>query len=298
MTPPHLDQTPADVPHFKETPVHPPHEGSRISIEPGPLAVDISPTRAGWQQLTFRVHRVSSDAPLEGRTGNEEAVIVVLRGSGTLEIGDQHLTFTGRDGVFAGLPHFGYVPRQTSYRFTPAAGADAEVAWGSAPCVTDHAPRICTPHDCTVEMRGARNVERQITHLVDPGFGCQRLLCVEVYTPSGNWSSYPPHKHDTHDLPNEVALEEIYHYRMAPDGFALQRLYDDTHDEVVVARDGDTVLVRHGYHPVVAGPGYDVYYLNILAGDHPAWAAADDPQLAWVRQRWNSRTPLRLPMQP
>lgn len=269
---------------------------SRIPAGAGPLAVNISPSRAGWSQLTFRVHRITPDAPLAGETADEEAVIVVLSGSGHLEIGDQRLAFEGRAGVFDGLPHFGYVPRRTRYRFTSTTAA--EVAWGSAPCEQDHPARIGTPHDCAVEMRGARNVERQITHLIDPGFGCQRLLCVEVYTPSGNWSSYPPHKHDVHDPPREVALEEIYHYRMPPDGFALQRLYDATCDEVVVARDGDTVLVRRGYHPVVAGPGYDVYYLNILAGDHPSWAAADDPALAWVRGTWQSRAPLTLPMQP
>lgn len=269
---------------------------NRIAIAPGPLGVDISPARAGWSQLTFRVHRVASDRPLEGHTGDEEALLVVLGGSGTLEIGDARLTFEGRPHVFAGLPHFGYVPRHTRYRF--ASTADAEVAWGSAPCESDHPARIVEPRGCGIEMRGAHNVERQITHLVDPGFGCQRLLCVEVYTPSGNWSSYPPHKHDVHDPPREVALEEIYHYRMPPDGFALQRLYTDTSDTVVVARDGDTVLVRSGYHPVVAGPGYDVYYLNILAGDHPSWAAADDPTLAWVRGAWQSRTPLVLPMTP
>jgi len=147
-------------------------------------------------------------------------------------------------------------------------------------------------------MRGARNVSRQITHLIDPGFGSQRLLCVEVYTPSGNWSSYPPHKHDVHDPPHEVALEEIYHYRLPPDGFALQRLYDETSDEVVMVRDGETVLVKRGYHPVVAGPGFDIYYLNVLAGDHPSWAASDDPGLAWVRKTWNSREPITLPMVP
>lgn len=266
-----------------------------IRLGPGSLAVDISPARAEWNLLTFRVHRVTSETPLEGLTDDEEAVIVVLSGSGDLAIGDQRLSFEGRASVFAGLPHFGYVPRHTRYRFTPT--VNAEIAWGSAPCEHDHPARIGTPRDCTVEMRGARNVERQITHVVDPGFGCQRLLCVEVYTPSGNWSSYPPHKHDVHDPPREVALEEIYHYRMPPDGFALQRLYDETSDDVVVARDGDTVLVRRGYHPVVAGPGYDVYYLNILAGDHPSWAAADDPHLAWVRGTWQSCAPLVLPLQ-
>ena len=144
----------------------------------------------------------------------------------------------------------------------------------------------------TVEIRGGKNVTRQIYHVVRPDFPAHRLLIVEVYTPSGNWSSYPPHKHDRANPPHEVKLEEIYYYRMShPDGFAIQRLYtnDGRIDETLTVRDNDLVLIREGYHPVAAGPGYHCYYLNVLAGDVRSMQAADDPTYAWVRETWAPR---------
>ncbi|HEY4003441.1 MAG TPA: 5-deoxy-glucuronate isomerase [Candidatus Xenobia bacterium] len=256
----------------------------------------VTPAQAGWKYLSFQVHRLAAGQVLQGRSGDEEAVLVLLGGHLKFRLGEVSIDAPGRADVFSGLPYYGYLPRQTDWRLE--AVTPCEVAWGSAPTTQDHPARLLGPKDCQVEMRGARNVERQITHLVDPGFGCHRLLCVEVYTPSGNWSSYPPHRHDAHDPPRQVKLEEVYYYRMAPDGFAFQRLYGGSTDQVVMAKDRDVVLVRDGYHPVVAGPGYDIYYLNLLAGDHPSWAAADDPDVAWVRGVWNSPQPLSLPMHP
>ena len=122
-----------------------------------------------------------------------------------------------------------------------------------------------------------------------PDFPADRLIAVEVYTPSGNWSSYPPHKHEVHNPPSEVDLDEIYYYRFhQPNAFALQRLYSSNgdRDTVVTARDGDTVLIRDGYHPVVAGHGYDVYYLNFLAGSARSLANTIDPNHAWVTSTW------------
>jgi 5-deoxy-glucuronate isomerase len=267
-----------------------------ISNVASPTQIEVQPALAGWRFLSFRVHALPPGEALSGTSGDEEAILVLLGGHARLDLGGQLLEAQGRPHVFAGLPHFAYLPRRTSYRITALSAM--ELAWGSSPTEEDHPVRLCRPSDVKVEMRGGHNVERQISHLVDPGFGTQRLLCVEVYTPSGNWSSYPPHKHDHHDPPREVRLEEVYYYRMPPDGFALQRLYGGSTEEVVLAKDRDVVLIRDGYHPVVAGPGYDVYYLNILAGDHPSWQAADDPELAWVRGQWNSPTPLQLPMRP
>ncbi len=262
------------------------------------MPLEVTPERAGWRDLTFRVHALASGSSIAGRTAGEEAVVVLLGGGLRMEVGDQTREVTGRRTVFDGLPYYAYVPRNTTWRFT-ALSDGTELAWGQAPSDSDRPARIMGPKDCKVEMRGGHNVSRQITHLLDPDGGAQRLLCVEVYTPSGNWSSYPPHKHDVHNPPHEVKLEEVYYYRIQPeDGFAIQRLYGGSHEELVLARHGDAVLVRDGYHPVVAGPGYDVYYLNVLAGDEPSWAAADDPELAWVRGVWNSRQPLKLPMQP
>jgi 5-deoxy-glucuronate isomerase len=129
-------------------------------------------------------------------------------------------------------------------------------------------------------------------------FPADRLIVVEVYTPGGNWSSYPPHKHGVHNPPAEVDLDEIYYYRMSrPGAFAHQRLYSSerTHDTVLTVHDGDAVLVNEGYHPVVAGPGYDTYYLNFIAGSARSLAITEDPNHTWIRSSWKDMDP-RLPL--
>jgi len=134
--------------------------------------------------------------------------------------------------------------------------------------------------------------------IITPAFPADKLMVIEVYTPGGNWSSYPPHKHDVHNPPAEVDLDEIYYYRLRqPDGFAMQHLYSGKHgaDQTLKVKDGDTVLVHSGFHPVVAGPGYDVYYLNFLAGSARALAVTEDPQHVWIRSTWKDTDP-RLPL--
>src|SRR5690606_10047722 len=148
-----------------------------------------------------------------------------------------------------------------------------------------HPPKEITPDEIEVEIRGAGNAARQINHIIKPEFPAHRLLIVEVFTPSGNWSSYPPHKHDVSDLPREADLEEVYHYRIhPPEGVALQRLYtaDGQTDQAYVIRDGDLLLVPEGYHVFVVAQGYTGYYLNILAGNEPirTMQPSDDPTLA------------------
>jgi 5-deoxy-glucuronate isomerase len=142
-----------------------------------------------------------------------------------------------------------------------------------------------------IEIRGAGNASHEIRHVIRPEFPADTLLVVEVITPSGNWSSYPPHKHDVHDMPREADLEEIYYYRIDhPDGFGLQRLYaaDGSIDEAFVIHDGDLLLVPYGYHAFVMAQGYTGYYLNVLAGDEPVrtMQPSDDPKHAWVRATW------------
>jgi len=149
-----------------------------------------------------------------------------------------------------------------------------------------------------IEIRGGGNATRQINSMLPPDFLAQRLMVVEVFTPAGSWSSFPPHKHDVHNPPGEVDLEEIYYYRIGrPEGFAVQKVYtaDRRIDETLTVRDGELVLVPEGYHPVVAAHGYDVYYLNALAGSARSLAASDDPDYAWVRSEWKEKDP-RLPM--
>jgi 5-deoxy-glucuronate isomerase len=173
---------------------------------------------------------------------------------------------------------------------------DVEVAVSGALADERLEPRLVTPKDVEIEVRGSGNATRQINHILKPEFPAQRLLVVEVFTPAGNWSSYPPHKHDVDDPPGEVVLEEVYYYRTQsePHGaFAVQRLYSPQYgtDLTETVRDGDIMLVPHGYHTTAAAHGYDLYYLNGLAGDRRSMASADDPELAWIRPAWADLEP-------
>jgi 5-deoxy-glucuronate isomerase len=201
-----------------------------------------------------------------------------------------------RANVFTGLPYAAYIPISTKFRVT--AETDCDLAFCYSKAHRRLKPLLVTPDEIEVEIRGGGNATRQINKIFKPEFEADRLLVVEVYTPSGNWSSYPPHKHDVHNPPYEVDLEEIYYYRIDhPVGYAIQKLYtsDRRIDETMTVRDGQLVLVPEGYHPVVAAPGYNVYYLNALAGSARSMAASDDPDYAWVRQTWNKKDP-RLPL--
>jgi len=262
-----------------------------------PIRADVTPARAGWAHLGFQVRHLRAGEGFVAESGGHEVALVLLGGDADLAVGGERWSVGGRPHVFAGLPHALYVP--PDQRWSVRATSDLEIALGSATAVGRHPPRLITPHDVQVEIRGGHNATRQISHVIDPG-GAEKLLCVEVYTPSGNWSSFPPHKHDEHRPGVEVDLDEVYHYRIdPPEGWALQRLYTDDRslNDVVVVADGDTVLVRRGYHPVVMAPGYDGYYLNFLAGEHPSWEARDEPDLAWVRGQWAGREGrLRLPL--
>ena len=154
------------------------------------------------------------------------------------------------------------------------------------------------PEHVRVEIRGAGNATRQINHIITPDFPADRLEVVEVYTPSGNWSSWPPHKHDTDDMPHEAVLEEIYHYRFRrPEAWGVQRLYGGSEDGLWAVRDAETVIVRDGYHPFVATHGDDAYYLNALAGDVRTMACSFDPDLVGVMENWPAMDPdPRLPL--
>jgi 5-deoxy-glucuronate isomerase len=143
---------------------------------------------------------------------------------------------------------------------------------------------VIRPEDCGFEIRGGGNATRQIVDIIRPDFPAARLLLCEVYTPAGNWSSYPPHKHDVDRPPGEVKLEEIYYYRFEhPDAYGIQRLYDRHSDRAVTVRHGNVMLIRSGYHPFVTAHGYNAYYLNVLAGNRRSMAASDDPRYAALR---------------
>lgn len=264
----------------------------------GTLRKDVTPDSAGWRFMTFQVRSLQAGDIHSGVNSDSEQLFVFLSGGAEVTAGTEKWQFKGRDNVFRGRPYSLYVP--PGVPFSIRADGDVEVASAAAPAEGRLPVRLITPEDVKIEIRGGHNATRQISHIVDPG-EAEKLLCVEVYTPSGNWSSYPPHKHDIQNPPEEVDLEEIYHYRFQPqEGWALQRLYNDDRslDEVLRVGEGDTVLVREGYHPVVTAPGYDAYYLNFLAGETPSWVARDEPDLAWVRGQWEGREDrLKLPLE-
>jgi 5-deoxy-glucuronate isomerase len=246
----------------------------------------VTPETAEWRHLYFGVR----PAPFASSTGEAEIVLVVLGGRCTVEAEGQRWELGGRTDVFDGMPWALYLPRDTEYRVD----GDAEVAICGARCENRRAPVLVRPEDVEIEVRGAGNATRQINHIVKPDFPAERILVVEVFTPSGNWSSYPPHKHDEDNPPGEVVLEETYYYRTPdPAAFAVQRLYSPRHDVdvTVTVRDGDLMLVPWGYHTTAAAHGYDLYYLNALAGDRRSMAAADDPDLAWIRGSWRTMEP-------
>ncbi|MFN2512166.1 MAG: 5-deoxy-glucuronate isomerase [Pyrinomonadaceae bacterium] len=257
----------------------------------------VTPESTGFDYLTLRVRKMLSGERFSSKTGDCELGMVVLGGRCSVEsTAGSWLDFGSRAHVFDGLPHALYLPVETE--FTVSANTDCEVAFCFSRAEEKYPARLITPGEVEVEVRGGANATRQINHIMKPEFPAQRLLLVEVYTPSGNWSSYPPHKHDVHSPPNEVDLEEIYYYKIdRPEGYAIQRVYtpDGRIDKTLTVRDGELVLIPEGYHPVVAAHGYNVYYLNALAGSARSMAASDDPAYAWVRQSWteqDTRVPL------
>jgi len=258
--------------------------------------LDLPRQKANWKWMDFAVRRLQPRDTLRVTTVKEEAALVILGGSCVIDWGQGALEAGKRKNVFDGLPYTLYLPAFHEAVFT--AKTVCEIAECRVATDARHEPRLITPQDVETGLRGGSNISRQIVNVMPPAFPAGKLVVIEVYTPGGNWSSFPPHKHDTHNPPHEVELDEIYYYRIArPSGFALQHLYteQDQRGETVKARDGDAVLVRRGYHPVVAGPGYDVYYLNILAGSARSLAMTEDPQQTWIRSVWgepDARLPL------
>jgi 5-deoxy-glucuronate isomerase len=243
----------------------------------------VTPELAGWDFLYFGVRSGS----FASETGDGEIALVALGGTCRVEAEGEAWELGARENVFAGMPWALYLPRETAYRVV----GDAEVAICGARADKRREPVLIRPEDVEIEVRGSGNATRQINHIVKPDFPAERLLVVEVFTPSGNWSSYPPHKHDEDDPPGEVVLEETYYFRTA--GFAVQRLYSPPHglDLTETVYDGDLLLVPFGYHTTAAAHGYDLYYLNALAGDRRSMASADDPGLHWIRAAWSELEP-------
>lgn len=257
----------------------------------------LEPADMRFEYLRFQVRRLAAGETYTAATNEYELGIVILGGrcSITSPVGEWK-DIGGRSNVFDGPPWTLYLPIGTPYTITTEAGCDLALCHAKAE--ESHPPKLIAPQDVRTEIRGGGNATRQIHHMISGDFPAQRLLVCEVYTPAGNWSSYPPHKHDVHNPPHEVDLEEIYYYRIdQPGGYAIQKVYntDRSIDETITVRDGELVLVPEGYHPVVAAHGYNVYYLNALAGSAHSMASSDDPDYAWVRESWTEQDP-RLPM--
>jgi 5-deoxy-glucuronate isomerase len=251
----------------------------------------------GFEFLSFKNVRLDRGDTFEAETGERELTIVVLGGRCSVASSRGTWRDVGRrPNVFSGMPYALYLPISTAFEITAETQCDLALCYSKA--TESHDARLVTPNDIEVEIRGGANATRQINKILRPEFAADRLLIVEVYTPSGNWSSYPPHKHDVHNFPIEADLEELYYYRIdRPEGYAIQKVYtrDKRLDLTLTVRSGEMVRIPEGYHPVVAAHGYNVYYLNALAGSARSMAASDDPDFEWVRATWRHKDS-RLPM--
>jgi 5-deoxy-glucuronate isomerase len=273
------------------------------------LILAVTPQSAGWDFISFQVRTLrAGDQWSFGSVENELAIILL---SGTISIhstrGNWHEL--KRKDVWTGAATALYLPRNTE--FTIAAESNSEFAVTWVPTDQDHEPWLIQPQDVSISIRGGDNVSRQINDLLPPGSPVHRLILVEVYTPSGNWSSYPPHKHDVHIEDGaghliEADLEEVYFYKIdKPKGYAYQHVYTDENsplqqagypiDALVLAQNNCAVLIPEGYHPVVSAPGYTTYYLNVLAGSAQTLANQDDPHYSWVKESYKGVDP-RLPL--
>ncbi len=284
-----------------------------LVIRPGSVAGDrnvitrVKADDAGWDLLNMEVRNLQSGMEWSHETGEHEAVLVILGGRCSVRSNRGEWAELGRrESVFGGMPWALYLPRHSEFRLT-AVTDNLEIAHCWVATDEDHPAQVIRPEDSKIEIRGGLNATRQINSIIPPGFDCHRIVCCEVYTPHGNWSSYPPHKHDEVKVDAagrilEADLEEFYYYKIRnqagrEDGYAMQRIYTDDRsiDAAVVAHDNDIVLVPEGYHPVSAAYGYDCYYLNFLAGSHQTLAASDDPAYAWTKDTWTELDP-RIPM--
>jgi 5-deoxy-glucuronate isomerase len=253
--------------------------------------------QAEWKWMSMSVRRLQPGDMVRTAARKEEIAFVLLGGRCIADWGEGQKRIGKRANVFDGFPYAIYLPAGHEITFT--AETVCEIAECRVPSEAKLEPRLITPDDVATSLRGGGNASRQIVDIIRPDFSADKLVVIEVYTPGGNWSSYPPHKHDVHNPPTEVDLDEIYYYRIEhpKEGFALQRLYspDKSRDFTVRAQDGDAVLVHSGFHPVVAGPGYNVYYLNFLAGTSRTLSVTEDPNHVWIKSTWKETDP-RLPL--
>ncbi len=270
------------------------HLSAAEAAEP-PYDVMVTPERAGWTYAGLAVLDLEAGQSVEVETGESELLVLSLTGGCTVTGDGGTLTVFGRETVFSGPSDFVYVPRDASVQVSSRDGG--RFAMPSARCARRLPMRHQPASEVPVELRGAGQASRQVNNFCTPdAFETDKLIACEVLTPGGNWSSYPPHKHDEQTA-QESQLEEIYYYEVTPGpvgpGMAYQRVYGHDRADIDVlaeVRSGDVVLIPHGWHgPSMAAPGYDLYYLNVMAGPGQvrSWNITDDPAHGWVRSSWD-----------
>ena len=247
--------------------------------------VTVTPASAGWRYVGFSAHRLAPAERMTLAADDRERCVVVLAGIVDVEvpghawraIGDRASVFDDR------APYAVYVPDGLAIEV--AAHGAAEIGVASAPGRGTHPARLIEPGAMAQSVRGTGSNTRYVCDILPQSAPADHLLVVEVRTPAGHSSSYPPHKHDTDDPPRETVLEETYYHRLRPaQGFAFQRVYTDDRslDEAMAVEDHDVVMVPRGYHPVCAPHGYDLYYLNVMAGPSRQWVFRNDPRHEWM----------------
>ncbi|MGH8794919.1 MAG: 5-deoxy-glucuronate isomerase [Stackebrandtia sp.] len=267
------------------------------STATGPYRTTVTPETAGWRYSGLRVLELPPGGEHSFGTGDEETLVLPLSGGCTVVCGDQTFAVTGRSDVFSRVTDFVYLPRDA--RATVSSVGGGRFALPSARCERRLSARYGAAEDVPVELRGAGQSSRQVNNFCTPGvFEADRLIACEVLTPASNWSSYPPHKHDE-VTETECELEEIYYFEVTPGphgpGMGYQRVYgklEQPLDVLAEVRSEDVVLIPHGWHgPSMAAPGYDLYYLNVMAGpgEERAWLICDDPAHGWVRETWRDQ---------
>lgn len=247
--------------------------------------IDVTPQSAGWRYVGFAVHKLAEGQEVSAATGDREVCLVLISGVARISAGGADLgEMGGRMSPFEGKPAAVYVPGNSAWKVT--ASGPVELAVCSAPALSERAVTVIAPDAMSQETRGTGTNTRYVTNILPETDGvADSLLVVEVITPGGHTSSYPPHKHDRDALPEESYLEETYYHRLnPPQGFAFQRVYTDDRslDETLLIEDGVTTLVPKGYHPCAAIHGYDLYYLNVMAGPHRVWRFYNQPEHEWL----------------
>lgn len=263
---------------------------SRLLVKPKEgdgLVSHVTPENAGWTYVGFDLHRLKPGDSVSAETGGREVCLVFVTGKGKASAAGQDLGLLGgRMSPFEGKPWSVYVPQGSNW--SVMAETDLELAVCSAPGLGGGLPaRVIAPDSLGQETRGKGTNTRYVTNILPEGEPADSLLVVEVITPGGHTSSYPPHKHDQDNLPAESLLEETYYHRLnPPQGFAFQRVYTDDRslDEAMAVEDGDVVLVPRGYHPCAACHGYDLYYLNVMAGPKRTWKFHNAREHEWLMQ--------------